>query len=61
MLYLSRYERVCLTRTRARFKWDYKSDLVLKDILGQTDRGAQNNLSAICRCEIKIDNIYTLT
>ena len=41
MLYLSIYEGVCLMRTRARFKWDYKSDLVLKDILGQTDRGAK--------------------
>ena len=48
-------------RNRARFKWDYNSDLVLKDILGQTDRGAQNKLSAIYRCEIKIDKIYTLT
>ena len=43
MLYLSRYERVCLMRTRARLKWDYKSDLVLKNILERTDRGANMN------------------
>ena len=61
MPYLSRCERVCLMRTLARFKWDYKSDFVLKDILEQTDRGAQHKLSGICRCVIKIDKIYTLT